>query len=583
MTHHFPARTANFRTSLGSHQPQVEQVLKQLEQTRIIERIWQSDPTVWEGDQQDIKDRLGWLHSPAEMTEHIPAISAFVDEVRHKGFQKAVLLGMGGSSLAPELFRQTFGARDEYLDLIVLDSTDADTIRNNTSALDLSRTLFVVATKSGGTVETLSLMKHCYGLVVESVGTDRAGEQFVAITDPGSGLEAMARELKFRHTFLNNPHIGGRYSALSFFGLVPAALVGIDLERLLESARSMAEQSLKTECCGAEGNTAARLGIAMGHLAMAGIDKLTLLTSPQIGSLGAWIEQLVAESTGKHGKGILPVAGAPLTSAEHYGRDRLFVCLRVGNDSSLASMVSVLKAQQRPLIEITLNDIYDLGGEILRWELATAVTGHLLGINPFDQPNVESAKVSAREALAAYQSTGLLPREVPTFESAGIEVYGGKPAESAADALDKFLHDHLRVGDQRQNRSYIALQAYIHQTLCSDDLLSQCQVALQKRFGVAATVGYGPRFLHSTGQLHKGDGGHGLLVQITSDPHNEVPIPNHPGSQQSEVTFNILKNAQAMGDLQALKQAGRKVIRFHLGSEVETNLEKLFCRFLSSG
>jgi glucose-6-phosphate isomerase len=552
--------------SLGSYQPKVEAALHNLREQTVISRIWAHDHTVWKPDPTEITNRLGWLHSPEVMRKAIAAIKAFVKAIRAEGYTHALLLGMGGSSLAPEVFRFTFGIKKGYLDLVVLDSTDPGAVLAHAKRLDPAKTLFIVSTKSGGTVETFSFFKYFYNRIADAVGAKDAGTHFIAITDPGSGLADTANEYKFRHTLLNDPNIGGRYSALSYFGLVPAALLGVDLSLLLERAAAMARDSHS------DGSAAARLGAIVGEMAAAGRDKMTFITSPAIASFGAWVEQLIAESTGKEGKGILPVDGETVGDPEVYGSDRLFIYLRLENDSTHDAEGEALRRAGQPVVQLNLRDLYDLGAEFFRWEMATIIAGHRLGINPFDQPNVESAKVLARQMAAAYQQEGKLPELTPSLKADGITVY----AETAASDLQQALQDFFaHAKTSGKNRSYIALQAYVQPTAETDAALQNLRLKLRDRFKLATTLGYGPRFLHSTGQLHKGDAGNGLFIQLTAAMPEDVPIPEEAGSEKSSVTFGVLKMAQALGDRQALLDAGRPVVRFDLGDDVESGLKKL--------
>ncbi|MCK4470808.1 MAG: glucose-6-phosphate isomerase, partial [Anaerolineae bacterium] len=375
-----------------------------------------------------------------------------------------------------------------------------------------------------------------------------------AITDPGSRLVDIAQRHNFRATFLNDPNIGGRYSALSYFGLVPAALVGVDLETLIHRALTMACNCDSCNCPIAGDNNGARLGAIIGALAQAGRDKVTLVTSPAIASFGDWVEQLIAESTGKEGKGILPVVGEPLGPPDVYGGDRLFVYLRLEGDDTHDAAIQALEDAGHPVVRLRLNDLYDLGGQFFLWETATAVAGHRLGINPFDQPDVEAAKVLARRMVAEYQEKGVLP--------------GGESAPLTAGVLNEFLA-------QAQAGDYVALQAYVQPTPETDAALAALRVRLRDHTRLATTVGYGPRFLHSTGQLHKGDAGHGLFIQFTADDPRDAAIPDEVGSQDSSISFGVLKMAQVLGDRQALLDAGRRVIRFHLGDDVVGGLKRL--------
>jgi glucose-6-phosphate isomerase len=553
---HQPADRERLSATLGSYQEAVNAARVEMKQQQVTDRIWAHDHTLWKPEPTEITNRLGWLHIADAMLENIPYIKSLVEAVQADGYTDVLLLGMGGSSLASEVFRKTFGVKDGYLDLAVLDSTDPGTVLAHLERLDLSKTLFSVSTKSGSTVETLSFFKFFYNQVVGAVGVERAGAHFIAITDAGSKLDEIAQKHDFRTTFLNDPNIGGRYSALSYFGLVAAALIGVDVETLLQRALAVARD------CSAADNDASRLGAIMSELAQAGRDKMTLVISPKIASLGDWMEQLVAESTGKEGKGILPVVGEPLGPPDVYGDDRLFVYLRLEGDDTHELAVQALEEAGHPLVLLRLNDLYDLGGQFFLWEMATAVAGHRLGINPFEQPNVEAAKVLARNMVAEYKEKGALP--------------SGKFAPLAAEALDEFLAQ-AQPGDPAtgSGRSYIALQAYVQPTPETDAALAALRLRLRDRYRLATTVGYGPRFLHSTGQLHKGDAGNGLFIQFTSDAPQDVPIPDEAGSPDAAMTFGVLKMAQTLGDQQALLEAGRQVIRFHLGTDVVGGLKRL--------
>lgn len=548
-------------TSLGQYAASVDQVMADLEAERIVARIWDHDYTVWKSEPTEISDRLGWLHIAEVMKQNTCYMKAVTDAARADGYTHALLLGMGGSSLAPEVFRKTSGVKDGYLDLVVLDSTDPGAVLAHAERLEMERTLFIVATKSGRTEETLSFFRFFYNRVADAVGADHVGEHFIAITDPGTGLVDLTRKYGFRDVFLNDPTIGGRYSALSYLGLVPAMLVGVDVGSLLDRATDMMN-SCKS------GNTGARLGVIMGALATAGRDKLTLIVSPPISAFGAWVEQLIAESTGKEGKGILPVDGEELGPSEVHRQDRLFVYLRLAGDNTYDNAVRALRSKDHPVVQIDLEDLYDLGGEFFRWEFATAVAGHILGINPFDQPNVEAAKILAREMVSAYKGKGELPSMTPKLESDGITVY----ATINEDSLEGMLGSFLK---QAKSGDYVAIQAYVQPTPETSDALQQVRISIRDYTGLATTVGYGPRFLHSTGQLHKGDAGKGLFIQLTADDPQDAAIPDEAGSPRSSISFGVLKDAQALGDLQALLCAWRRVIRFHLGYDVTGRLKRL--------
>lgn len=550
-------------SGLGKYQNVVDAALADLRDNAIMARIWKHDHTVWKPDPAEITNRLGWLHSPQVMLEAIPEITALVDAVRAEGYTQALLLGMGGSSLAPEVFRFTFGVKPGYLDLAVLDSTDADAVQAHAQRLDPAKTLFLVSTKSGGTVETFSFFKYFYHLTAAKIGQEKTGSHFIAITDPGSGLAETARKYNFRKTFLNDPNIGGRYSALSYFGLVPAALIGVDLKMLLEGAQKMAEDSKSGD------NFSCQLGAIIGELAVAGRDKVALIASPPIQYFGAWAEQLIAESTGKEGKGILPVDGEEIGAPNVYADDRLFAYLRLAGDATYDAKVEALRQAGHPVVQCNLHDLYDIGGEFFRWEIATIIASRRLQINPFDQPDVESAKVLARQMVAAYQKEGKLPESTPSLQAKSVAVYSNLVVKNLNEALTKFL------AQAQSGRSYVALQAYVQPTPETEAALQKLRTKIQTNLRVATTVGYGPRFLHSTGQLHKGDAGNGLFIQFTADPMQDAPIPDEAGASKSSITFGVLKLAQALGDRQALLEAKRRVIRFHFGKDVVGELQKL--------
>ena len=567
------AETIHFE--LGGYLDALEQGLEVIQEQDILKRLWKHDHTVWKSEQDEIANRLGWLHVPEEMKEAVPELKRFADEIRESGVQFVVLLGMGGSSLAPDVFQTTFGSADQYPELFVLDSTDPGAILNLLEKIDITKTIFIVSTKSGSTVETLSLFKFMYTKIANAVEVDQAGTHFVAVTDPGSNLEKLAKKVHFRRIFLNNPNIGGRYSALSYFGMVPAALIGMDIDALLDRALSVARAS--TEEANINEIPAAKLGVALGELAKAGRDKLTFIISPEVASFGDWIEQLLAESTGKEGKGILPVVGEKLAAPNTYGDDRVFVWLHLKEDDSLAEAFELLIEAGHPVIEIVLGDVYDIGGQFFLWEMATAIAGQRLGINPFDQPNVESAKVKAREMMAAYQEQGQLPAEAPLFEVDGIKVYAiasdiSFPAGEEEPSLKEIFKSFLGSAD---SGAYFTVQAYLPDTDETYQALSVLRHGLLDRTGFATTLGFGPRFLHSTGQMHKGDGGNGLFIQITSEKSADLAIPDEAGADESSISFGVLIQAQALGDRRALLEEGRKVIRFHLEGDVQGGLQKL--------
>jgi len=552
--------------NLGPYQNTIDRALKELNEKWIISRIWEHDHTVWKPDPEEIADRLGWLHSPEKMVESIGRLASVVESVRTERYREGLILGMGGSSLAPEVFRKTFGVKEGYVDLAVLDSTDPGAVLANKEKLTPETSLFIVSTKSGTTVETISFFKFFYTWIKDSVGEERAGEHFIAITDPNSPLVEIAGQYRFRECFLNDPTIGGRYSALSFFGLVPAALMGIDIQKLLEAALSM-----KGTCEAgndSEEINGAQLGVIMGELAKAGRDKATLVNSPQIEAFGDWIEQLIAESTGKEGRGILPVVGEWMGPSASYGEDRFFVYTHLEGEKLHEQTVAELEDAGHPVIRLSLNDLYDLGGQFFLWELAVAVAGHQLGINPFDQPNVEESKHRARQLATEYTEKGSLPSETPALMSEGFALYGDITEDTPSEAVTGFLGN-------AQPGAYVAIQAFLQPTPEAADALEALRTALRDRFRLATTLGFGPRFLHSTGQLHKGDAGKGLFLQFTSDTLCDADIPDDPGSSRSSLTFGVLETAQAMGDRQALIGRGRKIIRFHVEKNLIGSVAKL--------
>ena len=552
--------------TLGRYTPDAQAAIGRLVEGKVMRRIWNHDHTVWRPEPTEITDRLGWLDSAERMAGEVERLQRFADEVRDEGITHALLCGMGGSSLAPEVYRKVYGVRPGYLDLAVLDSTDPDAVLAEAERLDPKKTLFVISTKSGGTVETSSFFKFFWGKTVAALG-ERAGSRFCAITDPGSSLAALAERHHFRRIFLADPHVGGRYSALTHFGLVPAALIGADLTTLLDRARTMVCNCEPFNCPEHGDNAGGRLGAWIGTLANAGRDKLTLIPSDRVAPFGAWLEQLLAESTGKDGKGILPVEGEPVGAPDAYGPDRVFVQLDLEGDDQYDRAVDALAAAGHPVLRLYLRDTYDLGAQIFLWEMATAVAGHVIGVQPFDQPNVESAKVLARRMVDAYRQEGRLPAATPALRDDGIAVYGETSARDAAGALREFI-DQARPGD------YVALHAYVEPTRKTDEVLRRLRVAIRARRRVATTVGYGPRFLHSTGQLHKGDAGRGLFLQITADDARDAPIPDEAGASASSLSFGALKSAQALGDAEALRQGGRRVLRVHLGADLH-GLERL--------
>ncbi|MEO8436394.1 MAG: bifunctional transaldolase/phosoglucose isomerase [Pyrinomonadaceae bacterium] len=558
--------------SLGPYQPYFEAALQRAEAEGFVRCIWAKDAALWKSTaehQKIINNSLGWLTVAEWTAQRVDQMQTFAREVREAGFTHLMLLGMGGSSLCPEVFRRTFHRRDGFPELLVLDTTDPYTIADYESRVDLAKTLFIVSSKSGSTIEPLSFYKYFFERV-RSVKHDQAGENFLAITDPGTLMERIAREAAFRQIFLNPPDIGGRYSALSYFGMLPATLMGLDTAGLLHNAIGAMEASGTS--IPSEANAALRLGCALGALANAGSDKLTLVTSPDVSSLGLWIEQLVAESTGKEGKGIVPVVGEPLGPPEAYGTDRVFVVLSADRlDEETESRLRSLEGKGHPVLRRNLSDASNLCAEFFIWEFATAVAGRLLEINPFDQPNVQESKDNTNSLLAEFKKNGSLPDQALLASADGLKVYGAAggatPGSTTADKppLD-VIKDHL---SRVKPDDYVALLAYIQETNAHDDQLQAIRMRLRDRFQVATTTGYGPRFLHSTGQLHKGGPDSGVFIQITCEANTDLAIPGEP------YTFGILRQAQALGDFSSLASRDRRAIRVHLGRDVDAGLKKL--------
>jgi len=530
------------KLELGSLQQAVDARLARWRQEGLARRVWARDHTVWSPTPvPELEDRLGWLSLPETMGPQVAAITAFANEVRAEGTRHVVLLGMGGSSLAPEVFQATFGPRVGYPELLVADSTHPRAVRDIDARIDVARTLFVVSSKSGTTSETTALQRYFWARA-EALGP--AGPRFVAITDPGTPLEEQARAQEFRRIFNAPPDVGGRYSALTAFGLVPAALVGVDVGAVLEHARWFARAAAPG--VDANHNPALVLGAALGELAAAGRDKLTFLVGSPFESLPAWLEQLIAESTGKNGKGIVPIADEPRLAAETYGRDRAFVAVgRLDKDDE--ALATAMAAAGHPVIRIAATSPLDLGQEFFRWELAVAVAGAVLGIQPFDQPDVQVAKDMARRAMQG----GLAGQDIPEAHA---------DAATWPDVLGSWLAG-ARPGD------YVAILAFLAPARETARRLDQLRATLGRRTGLPTTLGFGPRFLHSTGQLHKGRSGNGLFLQLVDSPAPDVGVPG------AGFSFGQLISAQAAGDAMALRQREGRVLRLALGDDAVGGVE----------
>jgi transaldolase/glucose-6-phosphate isomerase len=533
-----------------------------------VRRLWSRDSSLWTGSGEG--DWLGWLGVVEDQLAHSERFAAIVRDVKEAGFTHALLLGMGGSSLFPELLSLTFGKQPGFPELHVLDSTDPAQVKAAENKLDLASTLFIVSSKSGTTLEPNIFEQYFFQRVSEVVGSEEAAKHFMAITDPGSKLEQIADELGFRHVAQGVESIGGRYSALSDFGMVPGAVTGVDVHELLDRAEQMAQAC--ASCVPAADNPGLALGATIGTCARSGRDKITLVTSPAVADLGAWLEQLLAESTGKQGRGVVPIDREPLGEPDAYGPDRLFIYVRLSSaaDAAQDRAVEALEAAGHPVVRIELADLYDLGGEVFRWEFATAVAGAVLGINPFDQPDVEAAKVATRELTEAYEQTGALPKEEPIATGDGLELFADERnrSELAADAddgdsVDDLLRAHLaRITEG----DYLALLAFVEMTPAHEEVLTEVRRAIRDSTGAATCLGFGPRFLHSTGQAYKGGPESGVFLQITCDDASDLQVPGQ------KYSFGVVKAAQARGDFQVLAERGRRALRIHVGKDVGAGL-----------
>jgi len=538
-----------------------------------VRRLWQGDASLWTGD--DEANWLGWLGITDEQLAGAAKLNDLANEVKSAGFSDILLLGMGGSSLCPEVLALTYPQTPGFPRLHILDSTDPAQIRSVEKKVDLAKTLFIVSSKSGSTLEPNIYKQYFFERVQQTVGNDKdkAGSHFIAITDPGSKMQQVAERDRFRHIFYGLPSIGGRYSALSNFGMVPAAAMGLDTRKFLERTKEMVEACKPS--VPVEQNPGVMLGLIIGTAAKLGRDKITLITSPGIADLGAWLEQLIAESTGKLGKGIIPVDREALGAPEAYGNDRIFAYLRLETAPGAAqdAGVAALEKAGHPVVRIAVSDTYSLGQEFFRWEIATAVAGSILGINAFNQPDVEASKIVTKQLTSEYESKGSLPPEKPILEEAGFKLFTDDKnaadlshAAGSGHSLKNYLRAHLArlgVGD------YFALLAYVETNAEHESLLQNMRIAVRNRKRVATCLGFGPRFLHSTGQAYKGGPNSGVFLQITCDDAQDLPVPGQ------KYTFGVVKAAQARGDFQVLADRKRRALRVHLGSDVNAGLTKL--------
>jgi transaldolase / glucose-6-phosphate isomerase len=557
--------------SLGADlQKSVDVSLETWRRERAVRRLWERDATLWTGG--DEAKWLGWLGIVDDRLAHLDGFQQLAREVKEAGFSDILLLGMGGSSLGPDVLATTFGQQPGFPKLHVLDSTDPAEIGTREAELDIAKTLFIVSSKSGTTLEPAIFTDYFFARASETVGAASAGQHFIAITDPGSALERMARKESFRRVYYGDPTIGGRYSVLSDFGMVPAAAMGLDVAAFLNATKTM------VNACAASappaGNPGVVLGTAMGVAAKAGHDKVTIVASPGIAEFGAWLEQLIAESTGKHGNGLIPLAGEPLGAPSVYGSDRLFAYLRLdaAADPAQDRAVEAVERAGHPVVRIALRDPLLIGQEFFRWEIATAVAGAIIGIDPFDQPDVEASKIKTRELTEQYERTGKLPAEQPIFARDGIALFTDErnAEELAALGADASLASYLKahLGRLRQG-DYCALLAYIERSAAHEKGLQAMRVAIRDAKRVATCLGFGPRFLHSTGQAYKGGPNSGVFLQITCENPADLDVPGR------RYSFGTVKAAQARGDFDVLAERGRRLLRVHLGGDVAAGLAAL--------
>jgi transaldolase/glucose-6-phosphate isomerase len=564
------AGTERVALSLGDGAKAYDSALETLAQRDFLKKLWAKDPALWSTDAQHadiIKHALGWLDIPQKMLESVANLQSFAKEVAAE-YSHAVVLGMGGSSLAPDILRATFGKVEGFPQLHVLDSTDPQQVRDIEDAIDIADTLFIVASKSGTTTEPDAFYRYFCDRVSKAVGANKCARQFVAVTDPGTALEEEAKAQGFRACFLNDPNIGGRYSALSFFGMVPAAIAGYNINLLLD--RGLGAMAANDKTVPPKDAPGVRFGAAIGGLALQGRDKLTIVAHPSVQAFGAWAEQLIAESTGKLGKGVVPIEGEPLGDAQAYAADRVFVYVgsnlpnpQTGTDEKLRA----LEAAGHPVIRLAMNDRYDIGEQFYLWEIATAAAGSILQIDAFDQPNVQESKDNTKALLSEYKSKGSFPEPQAavsndamdiTFLSGSKNVTASDPAAALAGVLN-----------QVKDRDYVAFCAYIDQNKPNTEALDEMRLKVRDAKHCATTVGFGPRFLHSTGQLHKGGPDAGVFVQVTADAPFDMPIPG------LNVGFKTLIAAQALGDLQSLDKRSRRGVRVHLKGDLPKALKAL--------
>ena len=562
---------ANFQFSLP---PQLDAAVKnnldEWTSANKVARLWERDSSVWTG--ADEANWLGWLNIVERQQADETVFTALAEDVKKAGFEHALLLGMGGSSLCPEVFAITFGKQAGFPQLHIVDSTDPAQVAAAEKAVDLAKTVCIVASKSGSTLEPNILKQYFFARMKKAVGKENAGKHFIAITDPGSKMEQVAKADGFRRIFYGDPQIGGRYSALSKFGMVPAAAMGMDVKRFLAHAKSAADAAKSGDVAA---NPGVHLGLILGTAHNAGQNKITFFTSPEIYDLGAWMEQLIAESTGKQGKGITPVDREHMASAGHYGADRIFAYIRLvgGDNAVMDDGIAALKAAGQPVVQFDIADIYQIGGLFFTWEIATAVAGSIMGINPFNQPDVEASKIETRHLTEEYEKTGKLTEHSPIFEGDGVKLFADEKyaavlqgTSGSIPSLKAALQAHL---DQIKPGDYFASLAYLQMTDAHEEVIQGFRHKVRDAKKVATCLGFGPRFLHSTGQDYKGGPNTGVFLQLTADHPADLAIPGQ------RYTFGVVIAAQAAGDLAVLQQRGRRALRVHLGADVDASLRKL--------
>jgi transaldolase/glucose-6-phosphate isomerase len=568
----FTKNDSSIQFSFGKLENEILAACAALDEKQVGKLLFRKDPHLWKAntaEAKEISQSLGWLTLPNHFTKHSDDLKAFASTIKAAGYKQAVVLGMGGSSLCSQVTRETFSPAKGYPELYVLDNTDPAAILELEDKIDLAKTLFIVASKSGNTLETLCFFHYFY-LRLQTENVANPGDNFIAITDAGTSLVDLAEEHKFRKVFLNPFGIGGRYSVLSDFGLVPMALMGVDIHAFLSSAWQM-ESSIAS--ASASNNPGISLGVLLGVCQKHGRDKVTFVLSSSINSFGYWVEQLLAESTGKKDSGLIPVNGEAIGAPEVYGPDRVFIHICLSSDQNEADerKIKGLEEAGHPVVRIKIEDNIALGGEYYRWEIATSIAGMIMDINPFDQPNVEESKKNTNQLLEAWGKGGSFEKPTPFLSDGNISIYGGKKTEQLAGVRNKSFGDFLNqfTGAAKAN-DYIALLPYFLLTDHRHEVLQRWRMHLRDELKVATTLLEGPRYLHSTGQLHKGGPDTGLFVLLIGDDEKDLPIPT------KEFGFATLHRAQALGDFRSLDDKGRRVIRIHLGKDIDAGLDKLY-------